>query len=128
MVKRRTTVAFLCEVCHTEYDTKEEAMQCEQMLIEDETFKVGEQVQSRRERFTCSNGCESFAPVSIITGMFLTGNDSFAQDYVNRCLHGTSAQTLLGNMHLRRYEVNYECPNCEKSSNSLFFSVELEPS
>lgn len=125
MPTKQAIVNYLCNICHTEYCTKKEAENCERMPVEKRVFKIGDQVQAVMEKFNCSN-CGLFSPVGRVTAAnSLVGKDGLIQDYVNRWLHGTEVQRLLGKMHLRRYGTVYACPKCGRSWGGLFFTAEL---
>ncbi len=125
MPTKHTKATYVCDVCHTEHDTKKQAEGCEKMPIEKQSFKVGDQVQATLEKFPCSN-CGPYTPAGKVTETVLTGNDGLTQDYINRWLHGTEAQSLLGKKHLWRYVVAYKCPTCSKVGDNMFFAVELQ--
>jgi hypothetical protein len=125
MPLRKISVSYYCTVCNTEYPTRKAAAACECMPKEKQKYEKGDVVQAAREKFRCST-CGPFIPSGRITEVVLVGNDGSTQDYVLRWLSHTQAALQLGKVHLYRYAVEYQCPQCGRMGESLFFTIELK--
>ncbi|MBI3632839.1 MAG: hypothetical protein HY226_00950 [Candidatus Vogelbacteria bacterium] len=114
---------YQCEVCKTEYKKEADAKSCEKMLIKEEPFKVGDQVQNVEPRQCNVNGKIYFFKGRVIK---VVGPMPFDEEYERKWL-GADPTRL--NSHVYAYQVEFRCPHCRGQNakqSAQYYSPELK--
>ncbi|QQG45795.1 MAG: hypothetical protein HYY55_02295 [Candidatus Niyogibacteria bacterium] len=115
-VVKKTTL-WRCSVCGAEYRKKSDAQKCEGMPVEEQKFRVSDQVTNSMEPRVCSSGGE-YRFNGRISKVF--GPQPPDEEYWNKWLGG------LPKTHVFYYEVTYKCPKCGQKKDATYFGPELE--
>lgn len=107
MPTEHKVVTYTCDICNTEYNSKEEAENCERTPVEEEKYKVEDSVQVTKMVY-CPRSREYVTPSGVVVG--------------SSCVPGYD-----GKPHLREYIVLFTCPKCGDTGGSPFLAVDLKP-
>ena len=97
---------YRCETCKTDHKRDTDARACENMLVEENPFSVGDQVQNIEPRQCNVNGKNYFLKGHITK---VVGPMPFDEEYERKWLGADP--TRLGS-HVYAYQVEFTCPHC----------------
>ncbi len=103
-IPARTSVTYQCETCKTKYRTAEKAKECENRILEEKIFKIGDEIIIIPAR-ACSNGrfnWKSFWPKATVVKIL--GPMLPDYEYEVKWLDSRGL-----NSHVYQYEVEYAC-------------------
>ncbi len=115
-IPARTSVTYQCEICKTKYRSEKKAKECENRVLEEEIFKIGDEVYPIEKRECDGHTYRPKAKIIEISAPKLPD-----EEYERKWL---GSKRL--NWHVREYIVEFRRPHDKEKHSALYYAPELQ--
>lgn len=115
-------IQYQCSACKTIYPQADQAKACEERILEEKRFKVGDLVKNIEPRI-CTMGPRNKTYTFKGKVIKIIGPVPSDYEYEAKWLGGNPKRL---NSHVFIYEIEYICPHCKEKRLVRYFAPEIE--